>query len=428
MGAGGSGPSEPGGTGLWAGVHVAPPAVAAPATVAPGAPGRAVEPSPDKTWEGAGFAPWVQPAARRLRPVLPALGVYALMRACLVVADLLAAHIGYGTHPDGPLTAWDGHWYVTVATTWYPAHPPMVNGHLTYGAAAFEPVYPALIRAGEVLGFTVVQSALLVSIIAGAVAVVLVWWLAALLYGPRVAHVAAVLFATFPGMGVAWGMLYSECVGFPLVAGSLILMVKRRWVWAGVVGALASATNATALPLALAALVPVAQAIRRRQAPGALITVCLVPLGFVAFAGYLGLRYHDTLYWWHLQSQAWGGTIDFGRSLLNLLVHPLQGGYQGKGWMEWVGVVAVAGAVFALVKARPPLMITVYCAGVFVLLFASNSLGFKPRFLGWAFPALIAVAALTRRRGWQPIALTFAFVLPIVFLAYATIGNYMVQP
>jgi hypothetical protein len=120
--------------------------------------------------------------------------------------------------------------------------------------------------------------------------------------------------------------------------------------------------------------------------------------------------------------------VDFGRSLVSLLAHPLRGGYQGKGWMEWVGVAAVAGAVVALVKAKPPLMITVYCLGVFVLLFASNSLGFKPRFLAWAFPALIAVAAATRKRGWLPIAITFAFVLPLVFLAYASFGNYMVQP
>ena len=90
--------------------------------------------------------------------------------------------------------------------------------------------------------------------------------------------------------------------------------------------------------------------------------------------------------------------------------------------------VVVAGAVVALVKARPPLLITVYCGGLFVFMFVSNNLGFKPRFVSWAFPALIAVAAVTRRRGWQPIAIAFAMLLPVVFLAYATLGNYMIQP
>jgi hypothetical protein len=96
--------------------------------------------------------------------------------------------------------------------------------------------------------------------------------------------------------------------------------------------------------------------------------------------------------------------------------------------MEWLGVLAVVGAVVALLRARPPVLIGVYCGAMFALMFVSNSLGFKPRFLSWAFPALIAVAALTRRRGWQPIAIAFAFLLPLVFLAYASFGNYMIQP
>src|SRR5579863_2358837 len=375
-------------------------------------------------WEALGFAPWVEPAYRRIRPVLSLLGIYAVVRTGLLVADALSAHLSYGTHPDGPLTSWDGSWYLTVATNWYPSRPPMAGGHLTYGPAAFEPVFPALIRFGEFFHLTGVQAGLTVSFIAGAVSVVLVWWLSTLVYGPKVARIATILFMVFPGMGICWGVLYSECVGLALVAGCLLLIVKRRFMWAGIVGALATATNATALPLALAALVPSVQAIRRHELPRAIITVVLVPMGFLGYAGWLGLHYHDTLYWWHLQSQAWGGTVDFGKSLLVLLVHPWSGGYQGKGWMEWAGLVAVAGAIFALVRARLPLVLSVYCGGLFLLLFVSNSLGFKPRFLAWGFPALIAVAFITRRRGWQPIALAFAFLLPLVFLAYASFGNY----
>jgi hypothetical protein len=142
----------------------------------------------------------------------------------------------------------------------------------------------------------------------------------------------------------------------------------------------------------------------------------------------LGVRYHDLLFWWHLQHQAWGAKVDFGKSLLLLLVHPWTGGYQGKGWMEWVGLVAVVALVVVLVRARPPLLITVYCLAAFALMFVSNSLGFKPRFLTWTFPALIALAALTRRRGWQPIAIAFAVMLPIVFQVYASLGNYIIQP
>ncbi|HYA67167.1 MAG TPA: hypothetical protein VED63_00405, partial [Acidimicrobiales bacterium] len=176
------------------------------------------------------------------------------------------------------------------------------------------------------------------------------------------------------------------------------------------------------------ALVSVLQSLRHHERPRALVAVVIIPMGFIAFVGYLGLRYHDALYWWHLQHQAWGSSVDYGKSLLVLLVHPWSGGFQGRGWMEWIGLMCAGAAVAALVRAKPPLLITVYCIGTFVIMFVSNGIGFKPRLLTWAFPALLAVAATTRRRGWIPIAIAFAYMLPIVFLAYTTYGNYMIQP
>jgi len=379
-------------------------------------------------WQQFGFAPWVEPSYRRLRPVLPLLGVYAMVRAGLLVADALAAHLTYGTHPDGPLTAWDGNWYLSLAAHGYPAVAPRAGGHLTYGAAGFEPLFPALIRVMEAAGLTAIQAALVVSIMAGAVSVILVWRLATVIFDERVGRIAAILFIVFPGMAISWGMTYSECIGLALVAGSLLLMVKERWFWGGVIGALATTTSPMALPLAVAALVAVVQAIRRRQAPSALIAVVLIPMGFLTYVVALGLRYHDLLYWWHLQHQAWGARVDFGKSLLVLLAHPWTGGYQGKGWMEWVGVIVVVAAIAILVRSKLPSPLVFYCMATFALMFVSNSLGFKPRFLTWAFPTLIAVAALTHRRGWQPIAIAFAFLMPIVFLAYACFGDYMIQP
>jgi hypothetical protein len=183
-----------------------------------------------------------------------------------------------------------------------------------------------------------------------------------------------------------------------------------------------------ALALVMAASVPVVQSIRRGEPVRALVTVCLVPLGFIAYVGYLALRYHDPLFWWHLQHQAWGARVDFGKSLAALLAHPESGGYQGRGWMEWIGVVAVLAAFVALVRARLPALVNVYCAGAFALMFASNELGFKPRFLSWAFPSLIALAAITRDRGWRAIAVGFAVLLPIVLVGYTTFGNYVIQP
>ncbi len=361
-------------------------------------------------------------------PALKILGFYAISRGILLLADSLSAHLQYNGDLAAPLRSWDSHFYLQIAAHGYPASAPRAGNLLTYSPANFQPVFPALVRAAQAIGLTPVPAAMFVSLVAGAVATLLVWRLAATVFDEQVARTAAILFVFFPGMAVAWGLIYSECVGLALVAGALLLMVKERWVWAGVLGALATATNPAALPLALAALVPVVHAVRARRAPKALVTLVGVPLGFLAFAAWEGARYHDVLYWWHLNHQAWGTSIDFGWALLKELPHLWARGLPGPSWLEWMGLLAVVGAVVALVKARAPGVINAYCIGVLVVLFVSDTSGFRPRLLTWAFPALIAVAATTRRRGWQPVALTFAGLLPIAFVVYTTLGNTVAAP
>jgi hypothetical protein len=96
--------------------------------------------------------------------------------------------------------------------------------------------------------------------------------------------------------------------------------------------------------------------------------------------------------------------------------------------LEWIGLVVVVAALFALWRATLPGFVNAYCLGVVLVLLVSNSLGFKPRLLTWAFPALIAVAAIVRPRAWMAIALAFACLLPLVFLSYTMLGNTMAQP
>jgi hypothetical protein len=357
------------------------------------------------------------------------LGVYAVVRAALLLADVLSAHILYGLNLSGPLLAWDAHWYIQIANHGYPLRPTVASGHLTYNAANFLPFFPALIRAVETVGLSPAVAAFFVSVIGGAVATLLVWRLGIAAFDEHTGRVAAVLFAVFPGMGIAWGLLYSECVGLTLAAGCLLMLCKKHWLWAGLLGMCATLTSPMAVvPLTVAAIAVAFQSWRRRAGSGPLIAVFLIPAGFFAYAGWIGYRYHDALFYWHLGHEVWGTSVDFGRSLLTVLIHPLQQGYLGPGWINWLGLLAVAGAVAAMVKARLPAVLTVYCSAVFVQLLVTDVLGFRPRNLTWAFPALIAVAATTRRRGWVPLAIGFALVLPVVFLAYTTIGNTMGAP
>jgi hypothetical protein len=366
-------------------------------------------------------------APGRRSATVQVLGIYAVVRLALLIADSLAAHIGYAGHLGGPLMSWDAGHYVNIAAHGYPSQLPRVNGHLTYTDAGFDPVFPLLIRivAGTGASFTV--AALIVSLLAGAAATVMLFKLAAMLYDEAVAVRSAIVFSVLPGMGVVWGIFYSECVGLAFAAGCLLFMARKQWVAAGVLGALASATNPMGLPLMVPALVLGIQAILRKEPPRAFITAALVPVGYLGFALWEGIRYHDILAWWHVQNQAWGATIDFGKSLILLLPHFWAGGYQGKAWLEWIDIVAVIAIAVCVWRARLPLWIWAYCFGVVALLFASNQ-GLKPRLLTWAFPAVMSLGISLGVRAWQAVVIAFALLTPIVFLAYTTLGNTMIQP
>lgn len=371
----------------------------------------------------------VRLAVRSVRsPAIRVLGIYAAVRIVLLVADVLSAHVSYGSNLSGPLHSWDSSWYLTIAVHGYPPVAPRVGGGLTYSAAGFMPVFPALIHFFTLFGLSAVVSGLVVSILGGGAATLIVLRLGTVLVNQPTGWNAAVLFTLFPGMAISWGLLYCECVGLAFTAASLLLMVRKRWIWAGILGAFATATSPLALPLALGAAVPAVQALRNREPPRALYAVFLVPTGFVAFLVFLSARYHDVFFWWHLQHQGWGVSVDYGRSLLGLLPHLWRIGFQGPAWLDWTGLVFVAAGGFALWRAKLPACVRAYCLGVVLVLFASNNLGFKPRLLTWTFPALVAVAKVVRPRTWTAVVVAFASLLPLVFLAYTMLGNSMAQP
>ena len=73
---------------------------------------------------------------------------------------------------------------------------------------------------------------MLVQVVAGALAAMAVWALAARIGGHRLADRTVVLFCAFPG-AMTFGMLYPEPLGTALTATCLLAALNRKWLLAG---------------------------------------------------------------------------------------------------------------------------------------------------------------------------------------------------
>jgi hypothetical protein len=186
-------------------------------------------------------------AARALqRPVAFLLIVYAGSRLLALLAMWVSATwfqtpAGVG-HLDPTLGdilgSWDGVWYERIARQGYPVPLPADpdTGLLTYSAWAFYPGFPMLVRVLMLTGLPFLAAAVALNVVLGAVAVLLVWRCLhfALHAQPqpardRLALAAAALWCLYPATGILL-MPYTEALACLLVAGSLLLLMQRRYL------------------------------------------------------------------------------------------------------------------------------------------------------------------------------------------------------
>jgi hypothetical protein len=158
-----------------------------------------------------------------------------------------------------PAARWDAAWYLVIARYGY--RPDL--GVYTSSRTAFFPLYPLGLRAIAWLGVPPVLAGVLLSVAALALALYGIHRLTTLelsrsaLAGDRVADAArlAVLLTAFAPMAFFFSAVYSESLYLALSVGLFWSARHGRWMWVGVLGALAGATRSTGLVLILPALV-----------------------------------------------------------------------------------------------------------------------------------------------------------------------------
>jgi hypothetical protein len=257
--------------------------------------------------------------ADRLRPWLGLLLLGLLVKVVLVTLTLIT----FGAGPD-PLTAlgrtwdqWDARHYLYLATHGYAAAGDARN------LIAFFPLYPALISAVASVGLPARTAALLISNVAGVVAAILLYEVALVDGDRKAAWRAAAFFTVFP---TAYFLLvgYTEALFCALAFGSVLAARRQRWLWAGLLGGLASASRLTGLAL-LPFLVIELLGVRRalRSVWQIIIPPLLIVLGFATYLVTNLLVLGDPLafvtvqreHWSHSLAAPWLGFADAVRGI-----------------------------------------------------------------------------------------------------------------
>lgn len=377
-------------------------------------------------------APRTEGRSYSLRPLVTALGLFAVARLAGVTVLAAVARAAGERHPPALLgRSWDSLWYLGIAAHGYGRtlhfEPGVVHSDL-----AFFPLYPALVRTvTTVTPLGGGASGLLVAWTASAVAAWGIYAVGARLHGRAVGTALVVLWGILPH-SVVLSMAYTEPVLTAFAAWSLYAVLGGRWLWAGTLAALAGLSRPNGFAVAAAVLAAAACEVwrgrhRLREVTHRLWTgAALAPLGWTAYVLWVGHRRGDLFGGYFAVQRGWGSRFDFGRGSARFARHLLLHGDRFVFPMTMV-IVAAALVLYGLLLAdRAPLPLAVY-SGVLLLITLGGS-GFfesKPRFLLPAFPLLLplarALVRTARARPWH--AAVVAGALAGLSFAY---GAYLV--
>lgn len=193
---------------------------------------------------------------------------------------------------------WDSLWFISIGKLGY-THLP---GILKYMGTAFFPLVPILVRVfGQWTVLVLEQFVFILTLIL----------LKRLSERMGLTHSQAVwaawLFALNPA-AIFYSTIYAEPWTVVCILGSFFLAVRRRWVLAAVVGALAAMTQGTGILVGIFPLVLLIRSIRTRNNAsirGALVWGIGCAAGLAAYMAYLGYAYHQPLLFSHVQSTIW---------------------------------------------------------------------------------------------------------------------------
>jgi hypothetical protein len=365
------------------------------------------------------------------------LGVYAASRLLYMAIALLDIPLR-GWHLSWEVSNWDGFWYLLLVATGYPTH--IVHSQSTLG---FFPLYPLLIYALQhALAISPVLAGWLLATLFGAIATIVVGRLCERWWGPAAGRRCVLALCLFPG-SIVFSMLYTEGLLIAAAAGSLLALEHRRWLRAGLLGAVATATGPAAVAIIPAAVAAAAldwhRSLRAGRRPRA--TPLLAPLlsaaGIGSFALFLWLWTGTPLASFTAQRYAWHESTTplalfyTARDLVREIATAPSLTHSG---INLNYIAALLGAAFMLGglvllwrrRHTVPWPALVWTLGVTLLAVTSARTPPNPRMLIIAFPIVVAYADRFRGKAFR--RLLGASTLMLVGMSLVTFMGTGLRP
>lgn len=210
------------------------------------------------------------------------------------------------------LFAWDSVWYYKIATSGYNYGSDVVNNEY---AVAFFPLYPLFSWILMQFGLSFPVAGLIVNNLAflGALIVFYIW--VSEIGGEDTARWATAALAWCP-YSLYGTVIYTEGLFLLFSISALRAFDRKEYVWAGLWGALSTATRITGMALLPAIFLT---ALRQRRQPIAYITSVAVALGVAFYSLYCAFRFGDALAFLNAQ-RAWRSSAGFTLSGWMLLL------------------------------------------------------------------------------------------------------------
>ena len=236
-----------------------------------------------------------------------AIGIWLLTRLAVAVIVSTAAW-NLSSQPFSPpfpqlgsfvdrFAQWDFVHYQAIAQTWYDGQPTGVP------LEAFFPGFPASMWALNIFGIPYVVGGLLVSLVAGGIAMVALRRLGDLEFGPGVGARSVVLITLAP-VAIFLAAPYTEALFLGFAVPAWLAARRGRWPLAAVLACGAGTVRVNGIFLALALIVEYVTSKRRdgwREAPWLVVSFA----GSATYLLYLWRRTGDPLRWLHAESEGW---------------------------------------------------------------------------------------------------------------------------